>query len=67
MELCDSVQLDPEKNNSWEGGHQEDTDGLTFFVFLYFFLLVLIIMMMSLVMVRLSSKIQRRTTIQLFD
>ena len=30
MELCDSVQLDPEKDNSWQGVHQEDADGLTF-------------------------------------
>ena len=62
MELCDSVQLDPEKNNSWEGVHEEDTYSLAFFLFLYFFLLVLIIKMLNLVMMRLSSMIQRRTT-----
>ena len=36
MELCDSVQLDPEKNNSWQGVNQEDADGLTFFFYTYF-------------------------------
>ena len=52
MELCDSVQLDPEKDNSWEGVNQEDTDGLTF-LFWYFFLLVAMGNVIQMIVVKL--------------